>query len=187
MLIKVIYHDDRHDMVKPFLLDDLIDKRKVKMFHRAGGWAIIGVSPVRKRNGKFSGKEKRENEGGNGAAAAGRDRRPDASQAKPNCWDAKKCGRAPGGMNVPEFGVCPASTEWKLDGIHGGKNAGRACWVVAGTMCHGKPQGTFAQKSKNCGKCDFYRSVRKGEEDIVPTHFLLDMCESEELVTIDVS
>jgi hypothetical protein len=50
-----------------------------------------------------------------------------------------------------------------LDGVHNGTNAGRACWVIAGTMCEGQVQGTFAQKYKNCGVCDFYKSVLKEE------------------------
>ena len=83
---------------------------------------------------------------------------------KLNCWEHKKCGREPGGNKSSEFGVCPASTEKRLDGVHGGINAGRACWVVAGSMCNGKIQGTFAQKHKNCFICDFYLGVSQEEE-----------------------
>jgi hypothetical protein len=82
---------------------------------------------------------------------------------KLNCWEYKKCGRQPGGEKVSELGICPATTEKRLDGIHGGRNAGRACWVVAGTYCDGQVQGTFAKKYKNCEKCDFYQMVRKEE------------------------
>jgi hypothetical protein len=80
-----------------------------------------------------------------------------------NCWEAKNCGRQPGGVNVPTLGICPAAVEARLDGIHGGKNAGRACWVVAGTLCKGQVQGTFAQKFQNCEICDFYAGVKKQE------------------------
>lgn len=80
-----------------------------------------------------------------------------------NCWDYKKCGRQAGGENALEFGVCPAFKEKRLDGVHGGDNAGRACWVVAGTYCGGEVQGTFAEKEHNCLACDFYRMVRKDE------------------------
>lgn len=82
---------------------------------------------------------------------------------KKNCWEFKKCGREPGGEKVKDLGVCAAATEKKLDGIHEGKNAGRTCWVVAGTLCKGEVQGTFAQKYKNCEKCEFYQEVRKEE------------------------
>jgi len=82
---------------------------------------------------------------------------------KLNCWEFKKCGREEGGVKAHELGVCPATIEKKLDGIHGGKNAGRACWVVAGSMCGGKLQGTFAQKYENCLLCDFYQKVKEEE------------------------
>jgi hypothetical protein len=41
--------------------------------------------------------------------------------------------------------------------------AGRACWVVTGTLCTGEIQGTFAKKFKNCSMCDFYEQVKKEE------------------------
>lgn len=82
---------------------------------------------------------------------------------KKNCWEFKKCGRELGGAHVKELGICPATTEKRLDGIHDGKNAGRSCWVVAGTFCNGEVQGTFATKYKSCEMCDFYRLVREEE------------------------
>ncbi|MBI4824559.1 MAG: hypothetical protein HY805_10080 [Nitrospirae bacterium] len=82
---------------------------------------------------------------------------------KRNCWEFKGCGRQPGGKREKQNGICPATTEAKLNGIHGGKNAGRACWVVAGTWCGGDVQGSFAQKYKNCELCDFYQTVRREE------------------------
>jgi hypothetical protein len=82
---------------------------------------------------------------------------------KTNCWEFKRCGREPGGSMVSELGECPAAKEQRLDGTHEGTNAGRACWVVAGTLCQGEIQGTFAKKFDACEKCDFYALV-KGEE-----------------------
>ncbi len=84
---------------------------------------------------------------------------------KLNCWEFKNCGREPGGIKVNELGICPAAVEIKLHGTHEGTNAGRSCWVVAGSMCGGRVQGTFAQKYDNCAKCDFFQSVR-GEEGV---------------------
>ncbi len=81
---------------------------------------------------------------------------------KLNCWEYKKCGRQPGGDRV-DLGVCPTTIESKLQGIHGGANAGRACWIVAGTMCGGVVQGTFAKKYENCEKCEFYQMVKEEE------------------------
>ncbi len=82
-----------------------------------------------------------------------------------NCWEYKQCGREVGGAKASREGVCPAALEAKLDGIHHGKNAGRACWVVAGTMCHGEVQGIFAKKYEDCRKCDFYHEVKLEEGD----------------------
>jgi len=78
---------------------------------------------------------------------------------KRNCWEVKNCGRA-SGHNGDR---CPAATEFRLDEVHGGTNAGRACWVVAGTFCGGKVQGTFARKYETCEKCEFYRTVKQEE------------------------
>jgi len=83
--------------------------------------------------------------------------------SKKNCWEFKACGREPGGKKAGELGICPASTNEKLDGVHGGKNSGRACWVVAGTFCGGTVQGSFAQKFSTCESCDFYLLVKREE------------------------
>jgi len=83
---------------------------------------------------------------------------------KINCWEFKKCGRQPGGAKVAELGVCPATTAGLLDGMHGGQNAGRACWVIAGSLCGGKIQGTYAAKLSNCWRCEFMNKVKQEEE-----------------------
>lgn len=82
---------------------------------------------------------------------------------KLNCWQVEKCGREPSGPKSKEFGVCPAATETRLNGTHGGINGGRACWVIAGTLCRGKIQGTYASKVKDCLACEFYHKVKEEE------------------------
>jgi len=60
--------------------------------------------------------------------------------------------------------------------VHDGISAGRACWVIAGTMCDGTVQGTFAQKYKSCAQCNFYVYVKAEEvANIIPTVTLLKM------------
>ncbi len=81
-----------------------------------------------------------------------------------NCWEHKRCGRQPGGIWTNELGVCPVATEQKFNGVHGGTNAGRACWAVAGSLCNGKVQGSYAQKLADCWRCDFFNAV-KGQEE----------------------
>lgn len=82
---------------------------------------------------------------------------------KQNCWEFKGCGREPGGSKIQELGVCPAASEKRADGTHGGTNGGRACWAVAGTLCGGQVQGTFAAKMGNCLRCSFYQHVAQTE------------------------
>ena len=100
--------------------------------------------------------------------------------SKINCWEHKKCGREPEGTNALELGVCPASVETRLSGTHGGKNAGRACWVVAGSMCGGKVQGTFAKRYGNCAVCDFPKLVKEDEGEDFMSHSTLRAILSKE-------
>ena len=82
---------------------------------------------------------------------------------KLNCWEYKKCGREPGGMQAAELGICQASTDASFNGINSGKCGGRFCWAVAGTFCHGKVQGTFAEDRDSCLSCDFFNRVQAEE------------------------
>jgi outer membrane lipoprotein SlyB len=83
--------------------------------------------------------------------------------AKMNCWEFKKCGRQPGGPKTAELGACPAATFAGCDGTNMGKNAGRYCWKLAGTLCGGVVQGSFATKVSNCMKCEFFSTVKMEE------------------------
>ncbi len=75
---------------------------------------------------------------------------------KQNCWEFMDCGSKRD---------CPAFSEDRLNGEHGGVNAGRACWVVAGSFCSDKIKGEFAQSGKTCRQCDFYQHVYEEEKD----------------------
>ena len=93
-----------------------------------------------------------------------------------NCWEFMDCGREPGGINSKKLGICPAASSNKFDGINNGKNAGRYCWHVAGTLCKGKIQGTFAEKYGDCLACPFYFRIHKDE--ITNQN---DLCKIEEI------
>jgi len=80
-----------------------------------------------------------------------------------NCWQYKCCGRQPGGERVADLGLCPASTECRLQGVNNGDNGGRACWALTGTLCGNQVQGTFACKLGNCRQCDFFQRVQQEE------------------------
>ena len=47
MLIRVMYSDGKFDMVKPNMLDRLIDQQRVTSFKRTGGWAVVGRDMIR--------------------------------------------------------------------------------------------------------------------------------------------
>lgn len=83
---------------------------------------------------------------------------------KQNCWEFTQCGREPDGSNVDEFGVCPAAVVVACDGIHGGKNGGRACWAVVGTFCDGVIQDSYAMKLRECIGCEFRTTVEHEEQ-----------------------
>jgi hypothetical protein len=83
---------------------------------------------------------------------------------KQNCWEIMKCGREPEGSKVKDSSVCLAASDTSCDGINGGKNAGRICWAVAGTLFSGKVQGDFAKKTESCMSCKVFNLV-KYEED----------------------
>ncbi|MCF6290687.1 MAG: hypothetical protein L3J03_06815 [Desulfobacterales bacterium] len=95
---------------------------------------------------------------------------------KLNCWEFKKCGREPGGVKVSELGVCPASTETRVDGVNHGDKGGRACWAVSGTFCKGKIEGTFSSKASSCMLCDFYKKVcREQGSEFKGAGFILEI------------
>lgn len=80
-----------------------------------------------------------------------------------NCWEAKACGRQPGGANIEALGICPAAEPNEFDGVNQGERAGRFCWAVVGTLCLGRAQGTYAMKLQNCIQCEFLQEVQ-GEQ-----------------------
>jgi len=80
-----------------------------------------------------------------------------------NCWEVMTCGREPGGKHVEEKGICPAAQPGDYDGLNSGEYGGRFCWVVSGTLCNGRVQGTFANKLGDCLKCRFQRQVSEEE------------------------
>lgn len=83
-----------------------------------------------------------------------------------NCWEFKGCGREPRGARASELGICPTTIDLTLNGAHGGKNAGRACWVVVGTFCDSLLQGTYARKISSCELCDFYQLVKSEDQNL---------------------
>ncbi len=82
---------------------------------------------------------------------------------KQDCWEFMECGRGPGAARGSGLEPCAAARDSRLHGTHGGRNAGRACWVVAGTQCGGVVGGTYASKFRDCRQCPFYAAVKREE------------------------
>ncbi len=63
MLISVIYHDGKHDMVKDFILNRLIEEEKITKFRRSDGWVDIKTGPLRgmAKHRSYAGPERRTN------------------------------------------------------------------------------------------------------------------------------
>jgi DNA-binding XRE family transcriptional regulator len=60
------------------------------------------------------------------------------------CWEIRRCPRK-------MLENCPA---WEF------KN-GHICWFINGTICHGKPQGSWGKKMHVCRRCEVFASFVK--------------------------
>ena len=47
MLIRVMYNDGKFDMVKPQMLDLLLESEKLHCFKRSNSWAVVGRNALR--------------------------------------------------------------------------------------------------------------------------------------------
>lgn len=63
MIIRIMYHDRKHDVVNESLLQQLIEEGKVMKFYRPSeGWVSVGRRPVRGRGGVYHGPERRKSD-----------------------------------------------------------------------------------------------------------------------------
>ena len=85
--------------------------------------------------------------------------------AKQNCWDFKKCGREQDGAKMSELGICAVAAATYLNGLHGGRNGGRACWMLSSGQDGRQVKGTVSAILGNGMKCEFFQIV-KAEEGI---------------------
>ena len=73
------------------------------------------------------------------------------SEALKNCWEMRGCGREHGGARVRELGECIASRE----------HLGHSCWAIAGTLCAGTVQGSFAATEGACMLCPVFKCYHR--------------------------
>ncbi|MEJ2697941.1 MAG: hypothetical protein P8013_15010 [Candidatus Sulfobium sp.] len=81
---------------------------------------------------------------------------------KQNCWEFNGCGKQRKGRKDSIFN-CPVPGMTTANGINGGKNAGRVCWLIANTLCKGENATTFEDMIKTCTECEFYKLVMEEE------------------------
>ncbi len=113
---------------------------------RTGHGTGLGLSITRKIIEEHGGFVKAESKKGRGSTISLFFPQQDEGESgEIKCWEYMKCGR-----DKDATAKCPAYPHF-----------GKICWVVAGTFCEGKAQGTFAQKYENCEKCDFFRMAKK--------------------------
>jgi len=77
---------------------------------------------------------------------------PEEEDSKRQCWQCIGCG-----IETDPARRCPAYPYF-----------GRICWAIAGTMCHGKVMGTYAEKIHNCHQCPFFKRCKKPDDTEVP-------------------
>lgn len=68
-----------------------------------------------------------------------------------NCWELRGCGRERGGSRVRDLGECIASRE----------GLGHSCWAIAGTLCSGTTEGSFAANEGTCMLCAVLKSYHR--------------------------
>jgi len=63
MLIRVKYHNDKFDYIKPWLLDRLIKANRIQAFCRRPGWVVVGMDKIRGVDAEnYQGPERRKRE-----------------------------------------------------------------------------------------------------------------------------
>jgi len=77
---------------------------------------------------------------------------------KLNCWEYRNCGMEPGGIFAKIYGACPVPAMMKLDGVNGGRGAGRACWIAINDAS--APRPSVCRSSRlSCHSCEFFKRV----------------------------
>ena len=88
-----------------------------------------------------------------------------AKALRMNCWEYMASGRHRDGSGKEGCSQCPVPQMTNYDGINGGRNGGRACWIITGTLGDRDVQMTFSHKLATCLKCNVYIAIKEEEGD----------------------
>jgi hypothetical protein len=90
---------------------------------------------------------------------------------KYNCWDFMKSGKGPSGNRSEKYDVCPIASESAANGLNGGENGGRICWIIAENGCKCNVKCSVRNIGHSCFQCEFRYKVMAEEG-------LLNVCEA---------
>jgi hypothetical protein len=82
---------------------------------------------------------------------------------KLNCWEFMKCGKGIGENETDKSEPCPVALKISADGLNGGINAGRICWIIAEGKCHSKVRCNKIHQKEACFSCEFRYKVMAEE------------------------
>lgn len=85
---------------------------------------------------------------------------------KMNCWEYFKCGKDVQSKQEDETKkVCNVSITQNINHVNSGRNAGRICWDITGSLCDTFEKGDMIYKEKKCETCEFKALVEKEERE----------------------
>jgi hypothetical protein len=70
-----------------------------------------------------------------------------------------KCGKGPSDNGNGKSDICPIAFENSANGLNGGTNAGRICWIIANNGCKGKVKCSDLHRENSCFQCEFRYKV----------------------------
>lgn len=100
-----------------------------------------------------------------------------------NCWEKNKCGREPGGAKEKKLGTCPVAVHALADGFLGGRNGGRACIFIVGSLSPNQPEGQCA--TRDCFHCEFFNTLRKKYKNSLNIDVFNRYIENSRTLTLD--
>jgi len=82
---------------------------------------------------------------------------------KLNCWEFMKCGKGPDSAINNGADICPVASAVIADGLNGGENGGRICWIISENYFKNKIQCSENKVSHSCYACEFRYLVTMDE------------------------
>jgi len=88
---------------------------------------------------------------------------PAGRRDKVNCWEVQGCRERELRDEGPGYSVCTVPRAAAMDGLNGGRAAGRICWSVPGALCRADDGRADGETHPRCLECSFFARVRREE------------------------